>query len=133
MKNSQFAINYNYYKSHTVKMMRIQKNRPLLASSEEEKPVEVIRRDRNCPNPRPTKVFFVQNSLELNIFSSRPKPHRSKNKNNSKKLKNKNTPRHKILKYPFPETPFLSQNSDASLLFSPYPSTPLQRVQFQCA
>lgn len=46
------------------------KNVPLLASSEDAKPVEVIRRDKNCPNPRPITVFFVQNSLKLLIIFS---------------------------------------------------------------
>ena len=44
-------------------------NIPLLASSEDVKPVEVIKSERNCPNPRPIKVFLVQNCLELIIFS----------------------------------------------------------------
>lgn len=38
-------------------------NIPLLASSEDVKPVEVIKSERNCPNPRPIKVFLVQNCL----------------------------------------------------------------------
>lgn len=44
-------------------------NIPLLASSEDVKPVEVIKSERNCPNPRPIKVFLVQNCLKLIIFS----------------------------------------------------------------
>jgi hypothetical protein len=52
---------------------------PLLASSEDVKPVEVIKSERNCPKPRPINVFLVQNSLKLIIFfySSHPK-HNSK-------------------------------------------------------
>lgn len=50
------------------KMQKIRKNVPLLASSEDAKPVEVIRRERNCPNPRPITVFFVQKFLKLLII-----------------------------------------------------------------
>lgn len=32
--------------------------------------MEVIKSERNCPNPRAVKVFFVQNSLKVIIFSS---------------------------------------------------------------
>lgn len=83
-----------------------------MASSDDEKPVEVIKRERNCPNPRPINVFFVQNSLKFIIFSStlynrpRQKPKKEKEKtmvsrNRIQRIKNEN------LRDPFAGTPLL--------------------------
>lgn len=44
------------------------KKQPFFASSEDENPVEVTKRESNCPNPSPTNVFFVQNSSKFTIF-----------------------------------------------------------------
>ena len=41
------------------------RKQPFLASSEDENPVEVTKRESNCPNPSPTSVFFVQKSSKL--------------------------------------------------------------------
>jgi len=46
--------------------------KPFLANSEEVKPVEVIRRERNCPNPRPINVFLFLNWSKVSIFSYCP-------------------------------------------------------------
>jgi len=51
--------------------IRGKKNRwrkPFLANSEEVKPVEVMRRDRNCPKPRPMSVCEVQSLPKFNII-----------------------------------------------------------------
>lgn len=47
---------------------------PRLESSEEVKPVEVIRSDTNCPNPRPIRVLFDQNSSKFTIVALKPRP-----------------------------------------------------------
>ena len=42
----------------------------LLANSDEENPVEVIKSDKICPKMRPINVFLLQNSFQLTILHS---------------------------------------------------------------
>ena len=87
-------------------------NIPLLASSEDVKPVEVIKSERNCPNPRPIKVFLVQNCLQLIIFSQ----HRLSKAKTQEGIdiyifqgkQKPNSENNKILRNPFAEAPFVS-------------------------
>lgn len=53
----------------------------------------MIRRDRNCPKPSPTKVFFVQNCFELIIF---PLSKHSKPKSNHQNVGNKKRRKKKL-------------------------------------
>lgn len=55
------------------RILKMQAKKPFLANREEVKPVEVMRRERNCPKARPSNVFLLQNCSKVAMFSYSPK------------------------------------------------------------